>query len=386
MCIVMILANISEQITILFVNGKSGISHLTQLSLLMSIKDARQLLRWYGALSVQDSLTWRELLGKIIRDPQEKQHIANQLDISPLTLTRWVSGESTPRPQNLRHLLMALPAYRKEFLELMQEEFGLSLSEPIGVDDNLDEIPVDVYAQVLKVYVSLPKILHFTSLCDIILQHAIKQLDPNAVGIEITIAQCLPPDKNNKVRSLCECVGRGTSLRSRELRQRTWFLGSNSLTGYVVATGCPLVVQNRQDGENIFPIYWVEWEESVMAQPILRADRVAGCLLVSCTQPNYFLSPVRRALIQSYAELLSIAFDARDFYELRNIELEDMPPFEVQRPYIYSFHSKVSQIMHECHVSLLEAEQLAWKRIETELLHHDTLNEMVSQGVKVGGV
>ncbi len=83
---------------------------------------------------MQDSQRWRELLGKIIRDTQEKQRIANELGISSVTLTRWVAGESRPRPQNLRLLINALPDYRRTFLELIPEEFGSSISEVVDVD------------------------------------------------------------------------------------------------------------------------------------------------------------------------------------------------------------------------------------------------------------
>jgi len=46
---------------------------------------------------------WRELLGHIIEDPQERQRIAQELGISPITLSRWVKSDSMkPRPHNLQ--------------------------------------------------------------------------------------------------------------------------------------------------------------------------------------------------------------------------------------------------------------------------------------------
>jgi transcriptional regulator with XRE-family HTH domain len=336
---------------------------------------------------VQDSLTWRELLGKIIRDPQEKQLIANESGISPLTLTRWVSGESTPRPQNLRHLLLALPGYRKRFLELMSGEFGQSLAESLNVEEP-QEIPAQFYAWILKLYVNLSPVRRFNTICDVVLQEALRQLDPDYVGMEITVVRCMPPSyKSGKVRSLCESVGCGTPPWNRGLEQRILFLGSETLAGYAVASGRPVAIQNRQDGENLFPARWIDWEESALAYPIMRADRVAGCLLISCTQPNYFHSSVQRTLIQHYAELLSIAFDADSFYELHTIKLGHMPPFEQQRSYISSFSQRITKVVNETHVSMPEAELQIWKQIEQELLnvllHREVQDKQEEQKIEI---
>jgi len=72
---------------------------------------------------MQGLASWRELLGKIIADSQERQRIANKLGVNPITLTRWVSNKSKPRPQNLRQLLDALPEYHSRMLELIAIEF-----------------------------------------------------------------------------------------------------------------------------------------------------------------------------------------------------------------------------------------------------------------------
>jgi len=323
---------------------------------------------------VQDSLTWRELLGKIIRDPQEKQLIANESGISPLTLTRWVSGESTPRPQNLRHLLLALPGYRKRFLELMSGEFGQSLAESLNVEEP-QEIPAQFYAWVVKLYVNLSPVRRFNTICDVVLQEALRQLDPDYVGLEITVARCMPPSyESSKVRSLCESVGCGTPPWNRGLEQRILFLGSETLAGYAVASGRPVAIQNRQYGEHLFPARWINWEASALAYPIMRADRVAGCLLISCTQPNYFHSSVQRTLIQHYAELLSIAFDADSFYELSTIKLDHMPSPELQHIHMKGFQTRVTQHLIQAakrnrSLSRPQAELLAWQELEEELLH-----------------
>ena len=82
---------------------------------------------------------WRELLGNIISDPREKQRIAQELGIRTITLTRWVSRESDPRPQNLRLLLNVLPEERELLLELIGEEFEDFTAG--AIDDTSKDIP-----------------------------------------------------------------------------------------------------------------------------------------------------------------------------------------------------------------------------------------------------
>ncbi len=75
--------------------------------------------------------TWRELLGNSIKSPQERQRIARELNINPMTLIRWVNGETDPHPQNLRRLLHALPQYRQRLITLIEQEFpGLFEATP----------------------------------------------------------------------------------------------------------------------------------------------------------------------------------------------------------------------------------------------------------------
>lgn len=324
---------------------------------------------------MQGSQKWRELLSKIIKDSHEKQRIANELGVSVITLTRWVSGESMPRTHNLRLLLKALPDHRDAFLDVLPDDFSQSISEQVEDEDAAQEIPSVFYARVLNAHCNLPRILHFSSICDVILQQALKQLDPNREGMEITVVQCMYPASDGKIRSLREGLGRGTPPWNRELEQRTLFLGAESLSGYVVSSGRPLAIPSRQQGLNLFPVQWVEWEESAMAYPIMMADQIAGCLLVSSTQPDYFLSLARQKLVQQYAELLLVAFEPDNFYNLRSIDLGRMPPYEVQRSYLGNFRQRVAETMIRHHLDVVQAERAVWQQIEEELLHHQLVQD-----------
>src|SRR5260370_35507764 len=69
-----------------------------------------------------EQLSWREQLSKIISNPLERERIANEIGVRPLTLSRWISGESLPRPHNLRQLLNSLPKQQRDELRGAMEE------------------------------------------------------------------------------------------------------------------------------------------------------------------------------------------------------------------------------------------------------------------------
>jgi len=113
---------------------------------------------------------------------------------------------------------------------------------------------------------------------------------------------------------------------------------------------------------------------SAAAIAITSMGKVAGSLLVSSSQPDYFL-PTRCKLIEQYAELIALAFDPGDFYELEQIELAPLPSYEIQQPYLAGFRKRVNELMLQDTSSqhlmpIFEAEQIVWQQIEAELLQH----------------
>jgi hypothetical protein len=71
---------------------------------------------------MEEARNWRDVLRQIIRDTKEKQRLVDELNVTPITLTRWVNGESDPRPQNLRQLINALPQHQEQIQKLVKEE------------------------------------------------------------------------------------------------------------------------------------------------------------------------------------------------------------------------------------------------------------------------
>lgn len=324
---------------------------------------------------MQTPLMWRELLGKIIDDPQERQRIADELGISPFTINRWIHGTSIPREQNLRRLLSALPEHRDVLLELLAIDFPtlsfMASEEPFT--ETTDEIPPVFYGRALNAYTTTPSAQRFWTMSSLILQQAIEQLDPNEVGMAITIVQCMSPAEDGKVHSLRVSTGSGTPPWSASLDQHAIFLGAESLAGRVVSDCRSIVIQNRHEQGAAFAAHWLEFEESAAAYPIMRAGSIAGSLVISCRQREYLL-PFRCKLMQSYAQLLSLVFEPHEFYPSERIDLRVMPFYRMQASYLSTFRQRVSAIMidharQKQPLTMLEAEQRAWKQLEEELIH-----------------
>jgi transcriptional regulator with XRE-family HTH domain len=316
--------------------------------------------------------TWRELLGKAIESRGERQRIAMELGVNPITLTRWVKGESNPRPHHLQRLPALLPRYRTDLLDLIAAELPASsfpsrsqLQEP-----TLPAIPAEFYSRVLHTLAITPSALLFRSLCDLILQQVLEHLDPQRMGLAAIIASCLPPSQGTQVHSLREHVGRGTPPWEGQLEARAILLGSESLAGYAVTTGH--VVVNPQLGEQggQFAGYRGEWEGSAAAAPIMRKGYFAGSFLLSSTQRDYFHSD-HLALVEQYAELLGLAFDQDDYYAPESIHLWLLPQAPVQRAALSGFRERVVAAMiqatqQQYPLTLAEAELIVWQQFETE--------------------
>lgn len=318
-----------------------------------------------------ESSSWRGLLGQIISNPTERERLANEIGVRSITLIRWINGDSMPRQQNVRHLLYALPEqYRTPFLELWKGEQPVLTAS--AQDSSPSELPYDFTMQVLDARATTTDALRFWTISRLVLQQALRQLDPERIGMAITVVRCMPPSREGKIRSLREGMGLGTPPWEDDLEKKAIFLGVESLAGHVVRIGHMEAIQDLKEA-TLLPAYQTEHEVSALASPILYANRVAGCLLFSSTQHNYFLSQARQALISGYTRLLALAFEPEEFYPLSLIELRLMPPIQVQRELFAEFQQRVYTVVRESYnmqrsLTYQEAEQVAWQQIEEELI------------------
>lgn len=321
---------------------------------------------------MQEIHNWRELLGNFINDPQEKQRIAKELGVRPITLTRWVTNESEPRPQNLRRLLSALsPKQREQLLTLGDDAF--EDFSAATADDLPFEIPHETYKQAFDLNATTTDTQRLWSIGKLILKSAIQQLDVDHSGMAIRIVLCMTPDKEGKIRSLREGIGTGTSPWPGDLEHQAMFLGAESLTGYAVTSCRPAIIQDINENRNLLPAQKVDFEVSSAAYPILFANRIAGCLLASSKQANHFTPQSRLTLMEQYANLIAIALKPEYFYPPDMIALRIMPSHERQKAYFTNYRKRVSDTIWDAMrqgtpISNIKAEELVWQQLEAELL------------------
>lgn len=316
--------------------------------------------------------SWQDLLGYLIKTPAEKQHLAREAGVSPVTLKRWACGKSQPREENIRQLIRALePDVAARFQNLIEDVFPAFTRKDATHEQSAVEVSSDVYAQVMQIYAQTPLALLYEALYTCIFERALAQLDPNRVGMSLVLVGCVPPLAGQGVRSLRQLRGMGTPPWEHNLEQRTIFLGSESVVGSAVmnhrATGV-----NSREAFSFTPANWTDHEQSAIASPILRQARIAGALLASSARAHYF-TPLHQALLDQYARLAVLLFNPTEFYDPTEIMLRSMPSLPQQLPYLTNFEQRValkfeSALVQKSSLTLQQAHQCVWQDIEEELL------------------
>jgi transcriptional regulator with XRE-family HTH domain len=316
------------------------------------------------------SSSWQAILRRIIKTPAERQRLATALGVSAMTLIRWTNGSYRPqKPHLIRLVQVVQPQYRAELFETLELEFpdiqyGLYEEPP-------EQIPPDFFAKLLNTRATIIESLRFWHITDMVLKQALAQLDPNQLGMSITLVQCMPPSGEGKIRSLRERMGKGTLPWTADLEHLSTFLGIETLAGYVVQHQRSASIEDLSQ-DRLLPAYQSEFEVSAAANPIWLDGRIAGCLLASSTQLSYF-SQQRLALLSTFSDVISLAFDKNDFFRPDCIELSVMPPPEKQRPYLAKFRQRVTQVIVDAaqnkrHLTNTQAEQIVWCELEETLL------------------
>ncbi len=327
---------------------------------------------------MEERVTWRTLLSKMTHASQERQRLAQALGVNPITLSRWANNISQPRRETLRALPVALPAVGQQLITLIEQEYpDLFLNQQVK-EQQAHEIPATFYARFFRDYTFIPENLRESSLCQLVLQQLIAQLDPRQTGIGIFIVQCVPPSSGNTVRSLLKTMGRGTAHWEDILQHQTQFFGAESQVGDALYRGHMLLTQNHEEKARLYPRQYVAGVENTVVFPLLLADQTAGCLCAFSLQPAYF-SPTWLHLLQDYVNLLMVAFEPGQFYPLQNIELGVMPPLEEQRRHLSTFQSRVLDHLKEATrrghlLTGAQAERLVWQELEHLLLFQSHIN------------
>jgi hypothetical protein len=291
---------------------------------------------------------WRLYLNEIVRrkTAAEKKLLYEAVQVSRSAFQRWRNGEGMPDAAHAALLLKALPQEERERLQaLMQNDPQARLllpQEAIFLDGQApDRIPQEVYEEVLRLARDAPD---RWLLCSAILFHALMQLEthPQQTGVELSVARCMPPRHDGKIRSLRAYAGRGTPPWRGDLHAKAHFLGAESLAGYAVMQRHGMMVPDRNSSESVAPVQWIRYEMSCAAFPIMREGSIAGALIVSSCAPGFF-SQEKLTLIEKYADLIRLAFYDHEFYPAASIDLGLMPSWIVQQQHLCSFRRRVNE-------------------------------------------
>lgn len=318
------------------------------------------------------SQSWQSILSHALKTNGERQRLAMILGLSPMTLSRWASGESNPqRPHLVRLVQVVSPQYRDDLIEALETAYPDIHS--LLKEENPDRIPSEFYADLLSARTTTTESLRFWRISDLLLKQILLQLDPNQLGMSVTIIQCMPPASRHgdKIRSLHERVGKGTYPWTADLEHISLFLGLESLGGYA-SEARHIVNVDDLSKDKLLPAYQDKYEVSAAAHPIMLGGRIAGCLSASSTQVGYFTQQ-RQSLLMNFSDLASLAFDKSEFYDPKLVELRVMPKPDYQRSIIDKFRQRVSQKLmtatyQHLRMTNQEAEQHVWSEIENDLL------------------
>ncbi len=321
-------------------------------------------------MAVPTSPTWQEVLQRIIVTPSERKRLATALGINEMTLNRWAKANSRPQRAHLVSLVQMVPSnFRTELIEALERSYPDVHSWL--QNETVEVIPSEFYTQVLADRATTFESLRTWKLLDLVIKQALSQLDAYQLGMSLTLVQCMPPSQGGKIASLRERLGRGTPPWQADLEHLALFLGAGSLAGYVVQKQRLASIKDLRE-EMLLPAYQTEYEISAAATPILLEGKIAGCLLASSTQVDYFTQQ-RLELLSAFGDIVSLILDKKDFYPPDLIELKFMADLEKQRQLLSTFRQRVIHVMSTASeqghsIPHAEAEEIVWRQLEETLL------------------
>jgi transcriptional regulator with XRE-family HTH domain len=316
--------------------------------------------------SMKETQRWQALLTRSIALPTHKERLARELGVHQMTLQRWSTGQSTPNRHHLQRLFTLLPEQRPLLHEAFPALFPCDDSLPI------QELPATVYAQILTAWANLPRSLHPSSLCTLILEQALELLDPSRHGLVVACVHCLRPISGTLVQSLqTRLMLKHTNTRLQEIPHEILF-GANSCEGRAVTFVRPFLMQNEEAERDPFNVSSLPSSLYTIAVPIRQGELVAGAFSIS-RSASTVISPSQFPLLQQVALLLTLTFEREDFYAPEAIQLRVMPSQRLQMAHHVTLHERITQLLlgspGSSFLSLAQAELLAWQQMEEDYLH-----------------
>jgi hypothetical protein len=203
----------------------------------------------------------------------------------------------------------------------MENELDASIFHKIAIQK-------DLYKRVLEMIATADDGTQQWRIIQAIFEYIIFRFDADKKGLVIRYAK-IGYDHEDGIHSLYETSMYGTS---------PWPLTSQHLVywGRTHLAGWAAELQRMQrweahDASQYRPVDVDEHEQSSCAYPLLQADSLAGVLMISSVQPGFFSDPLVCEAVHECALLLTLAFDARDFYPCARLNLVIMPDLRWQR-------------------------------------------------------
>ena len=281
-----------------------------------------------------------------------------------------ISGVQLPRQRLTRGL--AFPVSRQITEEtsskLNLDELRASPAHSIDVR----EPQKDIYRRVLELReTTIEDGLRRWQIIQAIFEDALLRLDPKRFGLSILYARLMPP-REDGIHSLYELEMRGSYPWPFTLESKT-YLGSTTLAG-TAAMLQRMQQWDELDSNGRLQIMVDDLERSACAQPVMFAGRMAGVLVVSSTQPGFFMDQAICRSVVEYARLLTLALNDRDFYPCSQIHLRPMPDLKWQREELSRFYvSRVVACASKENLSLPEAEEHVRQELEEEFERSESL-------------
>ncbi len=225
--------------------------------------------------------------------------------------------------------------------------------------------------EVLVTLATTPRYQQLERVAPLLFQVVLDHFDPTRQGMVVKLIQLVHPPAGKPVRSVRLTHMIGTTALEQDMHPAQLYLaGSESLVGRVITSGCAALVEDVRQQEKPRPAN--RWVKSTMVVPLLYGTQIAGALAI-CSPTTRSFSPPHIEFLQQYATILALTFLPEAFYASEQISLVSMPSPDVQRPLAPRFHALLMRQLTASNSSQnsqahIEAEQLAWQKIEEELL------------------
>jgi hypothetical protein len=316
--------------------------------------------------SVETPTAFSEILQSLVgQEHSEVVRLAKHLQVAEVTVHRWMRGSSQPRPIHLQKMLDAFPTHYQELFQAIQQTFPGVLHSSIT---HLQEIQKDLYRRVMEIQATISQVeVRRWQITQTIFDYALLQLDADQQGIAITYAQLMPP-RLDGIHSLCEVMSYGSTPWSYTTESRI-FLGGTTLAGFAAMNQRMLTWDILDTNERMLAEI-DEYERSACACPVTRGNQLSGVLIVSSTQPDFFIDPIACQSVVEYAWLLGLAFRDEEFYRFSTLSLRAFPAIKWQRAEIaHSYMPRVIAIVSQRGISRHEAEGVVRMEMEEEFEH-----------------